>query len=170
LAEKEVVRSGLSYTILRPTAVYGKGTSDYNALVKIVKKGFAVYITKPCQRLSFVHAEDVAIVVFLTDKLSQKNQVFNVSDGVDYTLASIYEIMASALKVKLMLKLRIPFFLVLAVAQYNHYIERFFKIENALNSFEKANEVTAPNWKCSSKKLKDRLGFKAVHTLKEIID
>ncbi len=169
LAEKEVVRSGLNYTILRPTAVYGKGTSDYNDLVKIVKKGFAIYTAKPSQRLSFVHAEDVARVVFMTDDFLQKNQIFNVSDGVDYTLASIYEIVASALNVKIRLKLRIPFFLVLAMAHYNHYIERIFKIENALNSIEKAKEVTAPNWKCSAKKLKDELGFMALHTLKEII-
>lgn len=170
LAEKEVVRSGLNYTILRPTAVYGKGTSDYNGLVKIVKKGLAVYTAKPSQRLSFIHAEDVARIVFMTDDFLQKNQTFNVSDGIDYTLASIYEIVASALKVKIRLRLRIPFFLVLAMAHYNHYIEKIFKIENALNSIEKANEVTAHNWKCSAKKLKDELGFWALHTLKEIID
>ena len=170
LAEKEVLESGLNYTILRPTAVYGQGTSDYKDLIKITKNGFVIYTANPNQHLSFIHAEDVARVVFLTDKILHKNQIFNVSDGKDYTLTSLYEIVASALKVKIKYKFKIPFFLVLTVAQFNYYIEKFFKITNSLNSIEKANEVTALNWKCSAKKLKNELNFTALHSLKEIID
>ena len=165
-AEKEVLKSGLDHIILRPTAVYGKGTSDYKYLIKLIKKGLAVYTAKPHQKLSFVHAADVAKSVFMVDRIANENQVFNVSDGVEYTLQSVHQTIADALGVKIKFKVRVPFFMVKGMVLFNHYL----KIENALDSVDKAREVTALNWKCSAQKLKDEIGFKASHLLKEIID
>ena len=170
LAEKEVLKSGLDFIILRPTAVYGMGTSDYTGLIKVVRKGWAIYMAEPSQHLSFVHAEDLARIVFLADNITNGNQIFNVSDSIDYTLESFYEIVASGVGVKTKFKVRVPFFIVKNIAQFNHYTEKFLKIENALNSIEKANEVTALNWKCSAEKLVNAIGFTATHSLMEIID
>ncbi len=166
LAEKEVLKSGLDYIILRPTAVYGEGTSDYRGLIKVVKKGWVVYTAKPNQNLSFVHAEDVARSVFMADSQVKENEIFNVSDGNEYTLESVYQTIASVLGVKTKFKVKIPFFMVKGMALINHY----FKTESALDSVEKAREVTALNWKCSAEKLTGEIGFKASHSLKEIID
>ncbi len=169
LAEKEVISSGVNYTILRPTAVFGEGTSDYKDLISVVKKGFAIYTASPKQQLSFIHADDIAKVVFLALNSPDKNQIFNLSDGESYTLASVYQTVASSLNKQIRFKFRVPLFIVFGVAKLNYYLEKFFKIKNALNSIEKANEVTALSWKCSAQKIKTELNFKASHSLKEII-
>ncbi len=169
-AEKKVINSGLNYIILRPTAVYGKGTSDYKDLIAIVKKQLAVYTASPNQLLSFIHANDVAQAVFLASESSKNNTTYNLSDTREYTLKSVYKTVADELNTNLKLKIRIPLFAIYSVAVINHYLEAFFKIENSLNSIEKAKEITALNWKCSAKKLKEELNFKPLHSLKEIVD
>ena len=169
LAEKAVISSGLDYTIIRPTAVFGEGTLDYKDLISIVKKGIAIYTANPKQQLSFIHADDIGKAVFLILNNSHKRQVFNLSDGKSYTLASVYQIVASSLNKEIRFKFRIPSFLVFGVATLNYYLEKHFKIKNALNSVEKAKEITAFNWSCSALKIRSELGFKAQHSLKEII-
>ncbi|WP_298550063.1 NAD(P)-dependent oxidoreductase [uncultured Algibacter sp.] len=169
LAEKEVINSGLSYLIIRPTAVFGQGTNDYKDLVSIVKKRMAIYTASPKQLLSFVHADDISTAIFLANKHSKENQIYNLSDGNEYTLASVYEIVALALKKELKLKFRIPKGIVYSVAYINQFLEKNFKIKNALNSIEKAKEITSINWRCSASKIKQEIGFKAKHTLEEII-
>ncbi len=169
-AEKEVVSSGFPYVILRPTAVYGVGSLDYKDLINVVNRGVAVYTANPKQSLSFIHAEDVAKVIFLSLILKVENQCFNLSDGHKYTLESVYNTVSKSLNKPLKWRFQIPLFLVYSVAYVNSLIERFFKIENALNSIEKATEITAMNWTCSATKLKLKLKFKPSHTLSEIIN
>jgi nucleoside-diphosphate-sugar epimerase len=169
LAEKEVMSSGVNYTIIRPTAVFGEGTLDYKDLISIVKKGLAVYTASPKQQLSFIHANDIGKAIFLILDSSGKRQVFNLSDGQQYTLASLYQTVASSLNKEIRFTFRIPLIVVFGVANFNHYLEKYFKIQNALNSIEKAKEVTALNWRCSAQKIRTELGFKASHSLKEII-
>ena len=169
-AEKEVINSGLNYVIIRPTAVFGEGTLDYKDLKTIVKKGLAIYTASPNQHLSFIHANDIANAIFLANNHNASVQIYNLSDGIDYTLASVYNTVALALNKQLKLKFRIPKFIVFGVAGFNGILEKLFKTKNALNSIEKAKEITALNWKCSAKKIKKELGFTPSHTLNEIID
>jgi len=167
-AEKELIKSGLKYIIIRPTAVYGEGTSDYDDVISIVRKKTAFYPTTPKQRLSFIHADDVANLVFLAIDKKNDNQIYNATDGNDYTLKLFYEIIATALQVEIKYKILVPFFLIKTIALFNKYKQKLFKIENSLNSLEKANEVVALNWRCSAQKIKKELNFTPLHVLKEI--
>ena len=169
-AEKELIKSRLKYIIIRPTAVYGEGTSDYDDLISIVRKKTAIYPTTPKQKLSFIHADDVANLVFLAINNKNSNQVYNATDGNEYTLKLFYEIIAASLQVEIKYKIQIPFLLLKTIALFNQYKQKVFKIENSLNSLEKANEVVALNWGCSAQKAKKELNFKTLHSLKEITE
>ena len=170
LAEKEVLKSGLDFVVLRPTAIYGRGTSDYDHLIGVVKRGMAIYPAKPSQMLSFIHAHDVARIIFLVDEVSRGNQIFNVSDGMDYTLETFYYVVAKSIGVKTRFRLRIPLFALMGIARFNRLLASMLKINNALGSVDKAKEITALNWRCSAKKLVNETGFETTHSLSEIID
>ncbi len=170
LAEKEVEKSGLKYTIIRPTAVFGKGGNDYKQLVSLVKKNIAIYLASPKQLLSFIHADDLARLIFLANTPAGVNQVFNASDTQNYTLEKFYKTVEHALGKNIKIRLRVPFFIVASIANLNGLLQKMCNIKSPLDSIEKAREVTALNWACCTDKIQSQLHFVAQHSLNEIID
>ncbi len=170
LAEMLVQHSGLDYVIFRPTTVYGEGTEDFNLLLKMAKKGIAIHLTSPSQKLSFIHAEDLAKSIFLAVNKKCLNKTYNTTDGRDYTLDSFYSTLEEALGVQTKIKFRVPFSFLLGLIYLNRQLERFFKMKTNLCDKGKALELTALSWKCSAEKLRRELGFEPLHEVREIAE
>ncbi len=78
-------QSEMSWTILRPTLVYGQGNpGNMERLIKLVKKGWVLPFGQVNNRRSFVYVGNLvnAIITCLTHP-SAKNQTFLISDGED---------------------------------------------------------------------------------------
>lgn len=78
-------QSEMSWTILRPTLVYGPGNpGNMERLIKLVKKGWMLPFGQVKNRRSFVYVGNLvdAMITCLTHP-NAKNQTFLISDGED---------------------------------------------------------------------------------------
>ncbi|MCT4666058.1 MAG: NAD-dependent epimerase/dehydratase family protein [Flavobacteriales bacterium] len=166
LAEKHLKNTGIEYLILRPTAVYGKGSNDYDILVSAIKKGVVFYLGEKNQSLSFIHADDVSKITFELLDTSIINESFLLSDGNEYNTTAFFNTIAQELQKKIRLRIVIPKFLLFTIA----YIQQKLGIISPMNSVEKYREVTSKNWKCTSKKLYGTISYRPIHKVSEVAD
>lgn len=84
-------QSDMTWTILRPTLVYGlENPGNMERLVKLVKKGFPLPFGLVKNRRSFVYVENLvdAIITCLTHP-NATNQIFLISDGEDLSTPNL---------------------------------------------------------------------------------
>lgn len=98
LAEKEVINSGLSYTVFRIATIYGPGfESFFIRMVNLVKDGRGFLVGEGNNHIPLIHINDVidAFILALNRKKSVDN-TYLISDGKDYTQRGLLEMVASA--------------------------------------------------------------------------
>ncbi len=102
LAEKEIMGSGLDYTIFRMATIYGPGfEGSFLKIFKSIKEGKAYVVGRGDNRLALVHINDVvnAFELALQKKRESKNKIYNISDGREYTQKGLFEMAAKMLGV-----------------------------------------------------------------------
>ncbi len=103
LAEKEIIDSGLDYTILRMATIYGPGfESSFLKVFKAVKEGKAFIIGNGNNNLSLVHIKDVvrAFELVLEKRENSRNKIYNITDGRTYTQKYLLTLAANTLGVE----------------------------------------------------------------------
>jgi Nucleoside-diphosphate-sugar epimerases len=160
--------AGLPLTIVRPTAVYGPRERDLFVLFRTIAGGVDAYIGKRPQRLSFVHAEDLAalIIAAATQPTEGRDNTrcYNVSDGKVY---GRYE-MADTLKAlygRNALRVHLPVSLVKTAASIMAYAYRWSTATPVLYP-ERIGELTAQNWACDIGKAVLELGYSPKYDLR----
>ena len=94
-AEKVVQESGLKNVIIRPPAVYGPRDTDILAAFRLALYGLALRVAPAGQRLSMVHAEDLAQgIVRAAD--ADAGGIYYMTDGMVHTWEGIMEQVARA--------------------------------------------------------------------------
>ncbi len=79
-AEYAVRKSGIGYTILRPTVLYGKGfDAGFGTIAKLVKSGKMKILGNGKNRIHFTHAKDCAQAFCLAATKKPFNCAFNVA-------------------------------------------------------------------------------------------
>ncbi len=79
-AEEYVRNSGMKYTILRPTAVYGRGFDiGLGTIFKLLKSGRMRIIGDGKNKVHFVHADDCAQAFYLAAKNKALGEAFNIA-------------------------------------------------------------------------------------------
>lgn len=79
-AEDAIKKSGIGYTILRPTVIYGKGFEDgFVQIAKLVKSGKMRIIGNGENRIHFTHAKDCAKAFYLAAIKKPFNDAFNIA-------------------------------------------------------------------------------------------
>jgi nucleoside-diphosphate-sugar epimerase len=74
--------SGMPWTILRPTAVYGPGDRELLPFFKAVKRGLAPRPAGPAQRLSLIHVEDLGrFAAAAVGLAAARGQSWELDDG-----------------------------------------------------------------------------------------
>ena len=164
LAEQKLKTiTGLNYTILRPTAVYGPRDTGIFIFFKQLSKGIEGYIGRAEQRLSFIYVTDLAqaCVKALT---SGGQQAYNLSDGNSYTK---YDLGIEARKTLTgkTFKFHIPVNFMRLIATLAEKVSNL-KGEAPILNREKLNELTAVNWICNIELAKKELGFQPQFDLK----
>ncbi len=94
-AEQVVAESGLDHLIVRPPAVYGPRDVDILAAFRLAKYGLALRVAPPGQRLSMVHAEDLARGLVQAAEAEGRG-VYYMTDGMIHTWEGIMEQIARA--------------------------------------------------------------------------
>lgn len=109
-AEGEIERSGLDYTILRPTMIYGaRGDRNMARLITFIRRSPVMPIFGDGRNLQQpVHVEDVArACVAVLDRSSTACRAYNISGGTALTFNEVINTIAAALQ-KRVLKVHLP--------------------------------------------------------------
>ena len=155
----ESLSSAFPWVIVQPTAVYGPWERDILTFIKLANKGLELTIGRQPQRLSFVHAADVAQAVFrVLDSSTAVHRKYIISDGRAYRTADLGAAVRQALDKRKTVKVQLPLGLVRQVAGLAETIGRWQKKPSPL-SREKLPELAAENWHCDATPLFEELQF-----------
>jgi nucleoside-diphosphate-sugar epimerase len=157
LAEEQLKTiDGLTYTILRPTAVYGPRDTGIFIFFKQLVKGIEPYIGNKQQKLSFIYVKDVAKAA-IKALHGGNNKTFNLSDGNFYSRYELGNITKEVLRLKT-IKFHLPVNFVKIIAAISEKVSSLSNKAAILN-IEKLDELMAVNWSCDVERAQTELGF-----------
>jgi UDP-glucose 4-epimerase len=154
--------SGLSYTILRPTAVYGPRDTGIFIFFQQLKRGIEPYIGYAEQKLSFIYVKDLAKAT-IQALYTCDQKTYNLSDGNYYSRYELGNITKNVLNLKA-LKFHLPVNFVKIIASIAENVSSLRNKAAILNS-DKLKELTAVNWDCEIEKAKYDLGYHPLFNL-----
>lgn len=148
------------WVAVQPTAVYGPWERDILTFIKLANRGLEMTIGRQSQRLSFVHAADVAKAIFLVleNQSPTTRRKYIISDGNAYTTEDLGAAVREALGGKKTLKIRLPLGLVKQIAGISETIGRWQNKPSPL-SRDKIPELAAENWHCNASPLFEDVQF-----------
>lgn len=165
LAEEQLKTvKNISYTILRPTAVYGPRDTGIYIFFKQLVKGIEPYIGNSHQKLSFIYVKDVANAA-IKALYGGNNETYNLSDGSFYSRYELGDITKQVLNLKT-LKFHLPVNFVKIIAAVSEKVSSL-RNKAAVVNIEKIDELMAVNWSCDNEKAKSDLGFYPVYNLQK---
>lgn len=146
LAAEVVVRdSGLEHLIVRPPAVYGPRDTDILAAFRLASFGLALRVAPAGQRLSMVHAEDLARGLVRAAEAEGRG-LYYLTDGMVHTWESVMTQIARAVGKKPRV-IAVP----AAIADAVSRMERMRGIMSGskpLLTPDRALELSQPDWTC----------------------
>jgi UDP-glucose 4-epimerase len=164
LAEIGLTKTGISLSILRPTAIYGPRDRDIFIIIKTLNKGLDPYMGKFLQQLSFVHAADVASIA-VQALLSGNQGIYNISDGDNYNR---YQFADTAKKIlgKKAFRFHLPMPVIKLLAYLLETTNGWINKPAVINR-EKLHELAAKNWVCDISKAKSELNYHPEFSLED---
>jgi len=149
LAE-EYLRSLKSFPwlIINPTAVYGPRDRDFLEFVKLLRRGWELYIGSNKQLLSMIYAPDLADAVVRLLNYPVAHRSIIVSDGKAYEKEQLGQIVREALG-RRTIQIRVP----LGLLRWSILaVEKMYSLFGTLPflTMEKLDEISQANWLCDS--------------------
>jgi UDP-glucose 4-epimerase len=164
LAEEQLrTVENLSYTILRPTAIYGPRDTGIFIFFKQLTRGLEPYMGKAEQKLTFIYVKDVAKAA-IKSLYDGNSTDYNLSDGNFYSKYELGNLAKEALSLKTF-KFHLPVIFVKILASVSEKVSSLSNKAAILNT-EKLNELMAVNWSVDIEKAKSELGFYPAYNLK----
>jgi len=152
--------------ILRPSAVYGPRERDFYAFFKLVSKRIKPCLSGEGQHISLCYVDDIVQAVLLaTQSQVPSGEIFFLSDGQDYQLEEVGDIMAQAMGINAIC-IRVPGWVITGMASFLEYFSKLSGKPPLLNK-GKVEEVVQKNWVCDITKAKTALGFQPKISLLE---
>ena len=149
LAEHYTEQSGLPFTILLPTGVYGPGDKDYLIALQSIARGINAMAGLRKQYLTFVYGGDVArAALFVLHEERARGERYIVADGDTYTDKEFAQLAQ---------RLRIPLLLVRLTCLVGSLRARLTGQTTPLNQ-DKYPILAQRNWRCDPSPL-FTLGF-----------
>ena len=166
LAEHYTEQSGLPYTLLLPTGVYGPGDADCLMSIQGIARGINAMAGCKTQYLTFVYGEDVArAALFVLTQPEAEGKRYIVADGDTYTDLEFGRIVQRLIGRKHVLHIRIPLPLVRLVCAFGSMRARLTGRVTPLNR-DKYPILAQRNWRCDASPL-FALGFTPTRSLEE---
>ena len=135
----------LPVLILRPSAVYGPRDKDIFAFFKCLSRRIKPCPTGPDHHLSLCYVQDIVQGILLTVETQTKSgEIFFLSDGYDYRMEEIGDIVAQAMGVTAF-RIRVPKRMILSIACLSEVLSKLFRKPSLLNK-DKAEEMIQKNW------------------------
>ena len=148
---------GISWSILRPPAVYGPGDREMQPLLKLIKRGIIPIVGEKEGRFSLLYVDDLAEAVssLLRSDSVPQGQCFELHDGHPdgYTWQEIAT-MTTHLNGKEPHCLSIPRILMQTVSLANVSLARLVGYQPMLTP-GKVRELFHPNWACDNTEITD---------------
>ncbi len=155
--ENEVrARVRLSYTILRPCAVYGPRETAIRDLFVAASRGVVPVLAGGTPRVQLVYAADVAAAVLGAIRRGGRNEIFNVAHPEVLDYRRIAETLAG-LPAKRPLLVPVPAVFIRLAGVLAGAASRFRAGPPVFN-FEKAEEMLQPAWLCDVSEAEAALG------------
>jgi len=174
LGEQEVKNhAAFPWTIFRPPAVYGPGDKEMLPILKLARKGLVAPPGPKDQKLSFIHADDLASATLAWLKSWEKcnHGVFTLDDG--HAGGYDWQEIAETISHGGYRRVNIPSWILFGAGHVNLAISRLLGYAPILTP-GKARELTQPDWVCNNKALSNATGWfpeinleKGVHSLFE---
>lgn len=141
LAEDEVRKSGLDWTMVRPPGVYGPGDLEMRDVFRMAKLGFVVL--PPAGRVSLVHVRDLARLLVAMAESDTGRHIYECDDGVDggYSHAEFARLVGGAVG-----KRPIPLHVPRALLHLVGHADRFLREANAKLTPDRAAYLSHPDW------------------------
>jgi nucleoside-diphosphate-sugar epimerase len=144
--------------ILRPSAVYGPRERDIFFFFKLLSKRIKPCLAGRDQHISLCYVEDIVQAILLASEVSTPSgEIFFVSDGQDYRLEEIGDILSQAMEISAF-QIHFPGWMISGVASLSEHLSRLTR-KPPLLSKGKVEEMIQPNWLCDITKAKAHLGF-----------
>jgi nucleoside-diphosphate-sugar epimerase len=158
-AEDVIRRSGLSFTILRPAAVYGPGDSDFLQLFRVATRGIALHAGNRLQWLSIIHVSDlVDAVVSATETDEAARRVYCLGNERPVQWAELFPMAARCAGRDLRVDIELPGWLVDIGADIGDVVARLTGTASLLSTGKVA--LAKPHaWVCSSELARKELAL-----------
>jgi nucleoside-diphosphate-sugar epimerase len=163
-AAQYLAASGLPYLSVHPTGVYGPRDKGFFQFIKLVNRGLEPYVGKHRQSLSLIYVKDLARAVISLLGSAAINQTFLVSDGEVYNKEQIGIETKKILRkktIKLVLPLKAVRVGVSCLDTVNRVVFRRLPFLNR----QKLEEISSPNWLCSSEEIWQSINGKPQYNL-----
>jgi nucleoside-diphosphate-sugar epimerase len=152
--------SSLSWTVFRPSAVYGPGDRELLPVFRWMHKGFAPILGSGNKRVSFLYVRDLAeaVVQWLNHDSCQAHK-YELHDGHPggYSWHDVVETVKQ-IRAKPVLRIKIPVFLAKALGAINIITARLFGYAPMLTP-GKVRELGHLDWVCDNSELSRAIGW-----------
>jgi len=159
LGEQEVItHATFPWTIFRPPAVYGPGDREMLPILKLARKGLVTPAGPIDQRLSLLHADDLAAAGANWLKAWEKcdHQVFTLDDG--HAGGYQWHEIATAASGGRYIRLNLPRWLISGAGYFNLALSRLIGYSPMLTP-GKARELTQTDWVCNNTPFSEATGW-----------
>jgi len=173
IAEKLVADTGKKYgfktTSIRLSLVYGPGNKgNIYKMIESVDKGRFIMIGRGENKRSMVYVENVVDAAFAIVGQEQANgKVFIVTDGIDYTVKELYEVIAKGLG-KRPLRFYVPVGIARGLAWIGDIVGHIARKPLSFNSGALGKLTNSLTF--SSRKIQEEIGFNMKYNLYNSID
>jgi len=151
---------GITWTVFRPTAIYGPGDRELGPLLRLTRYGILPMAGRSLTRISLLHVDDlVAAILSWLDTAEPVQGVYELDDGTAggydrHTLAEI----ASRVWDRPVRPLSVPEGLIYSVAGTNLWLSRVFRYSPMLTP-GKVRELLHHDWVCDNTPLMRTLNW-----------
>ncbi|GAB4322009.1 MAG: NAD-dependent epimerase/dehydratase family protein [Candidatus Sumerlaeia bacterium] len=156
-----------SWTVVRPCAVYGPRDTETLAFVRMARRGwFPIPRTQSAGGglVALIHARDLAAAILAAaDSPAAHRRIYFATDGLHYRWETLCQELERSLGVHCR-RLSVPAPVVHAAGLIAE-IAASFSGRAPMLTREKALEITAPFWMCSSERLQNDTGWRPRITL-----
>lgn len=164
--EQALKASGLPYTIMSLTGVYGTGDADYLMAIRAIKRGVSVLAGHTPQEITFVHASDVAKATLMALRHpNAKDQTYMLTDGAVYRDIDFSRLVQQLLGRKRVFHLRIPLPVLYVLCKIGDWVGYLTGKITPLNS-DKYQIFAQRSWACDDTPIR-LLGFSPEISLAE---
>lgn len=145
------------WVALLPAGVFGPRDKDILEFVRLVSKGFELYIGTQPQKAAFIYSKDLADMMLAALEYGPTGRKYIAAYNHDYTTDDLGQAVRETLK-RRTVRMRLPLTVVSVVAAALEMIGRWRGQMPALNR-EKLNEIGTASWWCDVSQTFEELHF-----------